>query len=365
MSQPTADLDISQLLLDPDNPRLPRSVARSEEAIIAYLARETAIDDLVESIARNGYFSSEPLIVFPAEPGNTGPAARYFVAEGNRRVTALKLLHNPALYPRRRLIAEISESALHKPDKVPVIVYAKRADTLPLLGYRHITGIKPWEPLAKARYIADLVAEYGAKPPTQKDLKTIAEMVGSKPHYIVRALDTLAAYEAIEAAGFYEIEDLSETTIDFSVLLTAVNYTEIHNFLSGAPPDRARTHFYFDRPAIKADRLEKLTRWLFEKDKQGRTRLGESRNLKKLNSIVSDASALEKFDKGSAAIEIAYRQTTGVEEDFAIALNNTEAAVTEAASLVAVVKPKPAYSEQADAIAKQIKLIQRALRDDD
>lgn len=359
------ELDLDQLLLDPENPRLPKSAKRDEASIIDYLAREAAIDDLIESIARSGYFSSEPLIVYPVNPkAKPTKASKYYVAEGNRRVTALKLLHNPSLYPRRKKIAQIADSAEHKPTKIPAIVYQKRTDTLALLGYRHITGIKQWEPLAKARYIAELLKKFGKGKDTDRDYAVVAEMVGSKPHYVSRTLDALATYELIEDNGFFEIEDLNEGTLEFSILLTAVAYKAIHEYLAGVSEEDEKANFYENRDALNVSRVKRLAQWLFEKDSAGNTPIEESRNIKKLNEIVEHKRALARFE-GGASIDIAYRLTTGAEQDFAQSLNAAEAALTDAAALVAVVQIKEPYSDQIQNIIKQARHIAKSLRDED
>lgn len=103
---------------------------------------------------KNGFFPGEPLIA--VKEGD-----KYTVVEGNRRLTAVKLIHNPyeCDRPSSRMI-EIAESAKDKLgtlEKLPVIVRDTRAEILPYLGFRHITGVKQWEPLSKARYIEQLL----------------------------------------------------------------------------------------------------------------------------------------------------------------------------------------------------------------
>ena len=77
------------------------------------------------------------------------------VVEGNRRLAALKLLQNPGLTDfRRTSISQLVEDAQHIPNEVPCIVYDTRDEILDYLGFRHVTGIKSWGPLSKARYLA-------------------------------------------------------------------------------------------------------------------------------------------------------------------------------------------------------------------
>ncbi len=97
------------------------------------------LPELMASIASTGYSDAEPLLVTPGLGG-------FIVVEGNRRLAALKLLHAPELAPlRKKTIAEVAANAKHKDiTNIPVICYEKRQDILDYLGFRHITGVKPW-----------------------------------------------------------------------------------------------------------------------------------------------------------------------------------------------------------------------------
>src|SRR5207247_388129 len=123
---------------------------------------------IAESIARHGYFESEPLIAVPAaaaypDESRRGAAARrYIVVEGNRRLTALRALVDPDFRSslRGRRWAALPDDA-ELPADLPVLVVADRDQVAPILGFRHITGIAPWEPYPQANYIAELIDESG------------------------------------------------------------------------------------------------------------------------------------------------------------------------------------------------------------
>ena len=79
---------LEQLLLDPENPRLPSSLEdRSQDAMLQYIEKTYEPILIGRSIARHGFFVSEPLIVIPRADDKT-----FTVVEGNRRLVALKLL---------------------------------------------------------------------------------------------------------------------------------------------------------------------------------------------------------------------------------------------------------------------------------
>lgn len=150
------DLPISELLLDWDNPRLPPELRKrntTQQRLALTIDRDYNSFAIADSIARHQFFKSEPLIALREGP------KRYRVIEGNRRLTALIGLSDPALLQAfakdnrawRRLANEVG------PKTVPVLVVSDRKSVAPLLGFRHISGIEPWEPYAQAAFIVGLV----------------------------------------------------------------------------------------------------------------------------------------------------------------------------------------------------------------
>ena len=137
MNDEIEQVDISNLLLDPENPRLPESVGRDQIAMLDYIAETTAIEELMLAIGENGFFPGEPLVVVP----HPDDAKQLLVVEGNRRLTALKLLSAPTSIsnPGARMRI-ISQDAKHRPSMIPVVRREHRKDVLPYLGFRHITG---------------------------------------------------------------------------------------------------------------------------------------------------------------------------------------------------------------------------------
>ena len=135
---------LKKLHLDSENPRLPQRIAQQGEmAVQEYMAIKANIVELMRSIGENDYFPGEPLLVVPIKKGKS----EYTVVEGNRRLCALKLLKNPRLVSvKTQAILTASKEATFKPDPIPVIIFNSRDGILNYLGYRHITGIKAWDP---------------------------------------------------------------------------------------------------------------------------------------------------------------------------------------------------------------------------
>ncbi|MHB1403684.1 MAG: ParB N-terminal domain-containing protein [Thiobacillus sp.] len=354
---------LDTLLLDSENPRLPESVARDQQSMLDYISETTAIEELMDAIAENDFFPGEPIIVVPS----TTELGKFVVVEGNRRLTAVKLLRDPANSSRPGArMREIARLAKHRPDKLPIIERPNRRDVLPYLGFRHITGIKQWEPLAKARYIEQLFNLTDQKAEPKARYGYVASAIGSRRDHIKRNLDALAVFKTIKEAAFYGIEGLDDASLKFSVLSTALADERIGAF-SGVTRKNAEENFEAADPIVNPGTLylkaiEELTRWIFEKDTKGKTRVGESRNLRLLSAVVSNPRALTALRAGSP-LKIAYQMTSDMTGDFVELLYQAEAALTEAASMVATVSYEDDAYQVARRILENIKLIGRELKE--
>ncbi|MFO1003465.1 MAG: ParB N-terminal domain-containing protein [Planctomycetaceae bacterium] len=109
MAESLKQLPLGKLFLDDQNPRLPSQLkGAAESEIISYMLMEAATLDLMTAIGQNGFFAGEPLLV--VQDGE-----RYRVAEGNRRLTALKLLKDPTLAPvKERKVEQIFNAVTYK-----------------------------------------------------------------------------------------------------------------------------------------------------------------------------------------------------------------------------------------------------------
>jgi hypothetical protein len=343
MSENLNNVTLDEFGLDPENPRLPTTIKRDEPNMLNYIARTSSINELMTAIGQHGYFPGEPLIVIPS--GKKKP--KYIVVEGNRRLTALKLLADPTLAPKSTAIKTASAEAKHKPKGVPCILFDKRNEVIDYLGYRHITGIKQWEPLAKARYIAmyfDTETKKSATAPAR--YKVVALSIGSNATYIKRQLDGMAVYKLMEANDFFDIEDLDEENIPFSLLTTALGYQSILEFVSGD------NHPYVQTGKMIKARVKELTSWLFEKNEDGETVIGESRNIKKLALIVESADALKELRAGGT-IDAAYGKTKGLALEFTETLVSVEKGLSGALTMVALLEVDDDQTRRIKNIRKQ------------
>ncbi|MEA1919735.1 MAG: hypothetical protein U9N52_07840 [Campylobacterota bacterium] len=299
-------ININDIRLDLHNPRLPLSIRKGEgtkstaeldKDVLTYLIKTGSITELILSIGENGFFAGEALLLVK----NEDEPNKYTVVEGNRRVTALKLLHNPSLATAsKNKIAEASSMAkvsLDDLEMIPSIIFSSRQDIIRYLGYRHITGIKDWKALEKARYMYDLYSHF--KTPSNTDIavyKDISKSIGSTPSYVKRILKAYDMYLYVEQKDFFNISGLNDTTFYFVNLSDSLNKPNIKIFLLETNDNRE----------FNEVNLEKLIKWIFEETGEGNTRLkGTSSDLKDLDMILSNPKALALFESKEASLSTA------------------------------------------------------------
>lgn len=284
-------IDIDKLKLDELNPRLPKkNNAYTQNSIIEYMLMHGAILPLMQSIATNGFFAGEALVIIP-DPKDED---FFIVVEGNRRLSALMLLNNPSMADiKQKTILELSEEAKqHNLRRIPCVRFTKREETLKFLGFKHIVGVKNWSALEKARYVINLRNETVDMNLSLDDqCKSLAKMIGSRSDYIKRLLVGLELYEMIRSHDFYGIDGLNESTFTFVNLSDSLNRSNLPEFFG--------VDFESEKPTKKVnfDNLSDWTHWFFEK-KDGKTALkGTSTQLSLLDEVVKNADALDFFKK--------------------------------------------------------------------
>ena len=143
-------LPLEQLWLDKENPRFITPPTAAEQDIINYLLEYEEIEELARSINENrGLYAGERIIV-------TKEDTHYVVLEGNRRVSACKILKNVQLLKNYRPASTliIYPQTLENISFIDVDILPSRLEAQSSLAAKHIDGIKKWSPMSKKKFFA-------------------------------------------------------------------------------------------------------------------------------------------------------------------------------------------------------------------
>ena len=351
-------IDIKLLDFDIQNPRFPSEIAAGPtDELIERFVRDERLLEVIESIANQGYFAGEPLLVVPHKK-------RFIVLEGNRRLAALKLLSRQIDPPEGRIsIEKAVNEARFRPSAVPCLIFNDRKAILKYLGFRHITGIKAWSALQKARYVKRLRDESYANLGYEQSLKILARETGSKAPYVGQMLAALALYQSAGEENFYGYS-LAVDDIDFSIISTAIGYANIVEWLGLASRTDAK------QSSLKKKRLSLFFRWSFVKGENTRSVLRDSRNLKKLAAIVASPDAVKELTRNNR-LDDAYELSKGPAIALLEALTTAERRLTAVWGLLRLVpSADSSHLERANNILKlakdvRIQLMARELEEDE
>ncbi len=344
-------IPVNNLLLNEYYPRLPKSKqGKDEKTVIEFMLLEAATLELMLAIAENDFFAGELLLVVRDEKED----GKYVVVEGNRRLTAVKLLNTPELTSVKKIATkEIVDNAKYKPTELPCLVFEDKNKILKYLGFRHITGIKSWRLLEKARYLFELRNNEDFKNLSFLDAsKEIAKMIGSTSAYVKRLLISFELYKVVEDEAFYQIDGLNDTRFFLNYFTDGLNKDNIRNFI--------KVNLNSEKPLENLDNehLKKLTHWWFEKS-EGQSRvLGDSEGLKLLDKVIGHEDALVAFERGLSIYE-AYEITDDFDIQFENRIKETLRNIEKAHSLSPKVKKfYTKFSEDIQTIKSTVEIIE-------
>jgi hypothetical protein len=196
--RPVRHIALDLLDFDSANPRFGADSGRitDQREVLNHIVRIFGIDDVISSIAVNGYFEAEPLVCRHMSNG------RFTVAEGNRRLAAcLVLASDPRAADQASLTARgaalRASSKRDAPSLLPCIVFEPDEDPRGLLAYlgvRHISASVNWDSAAKAAWIARAVEEHGFT------LAEISAMTGDQNRTVAHLLE-----------GYYFVKQMVES----------------------------------------------------------------------------------------------------------------------------------------------------------
>jgi len=186
---------IDQLRLWSGNPRLNPEEQHINlrdyiEDIIQEDGDKKSFLDLIRSIAINGFIPADPIVVWKDDKND-----RYYVAEGNRRVLALRLLREPIKAPReiRGTVTRLA-SSWERIDKIAVNIAPSFEDAEWYISQRNSTSSiqQKWQRLQQMRWIESLYDKYADVPDV---LEQKSSMSVSQIEQIVRYIRLLNLVE--------------------------------------------------------------------------------------------------------------------------------------------------------------------------
>ena len=289
---------LDDLYLDPKNLRLGRHYvnANSSQKEILEVMDEWTLDELaisyIENIENGGFWTHEALLVVEEE---LYEKEQFVVVEGNRRLAALKYLQlaiNGKKVSRKwySLIENLTESELEKFKKlfnrIPYIQADSRQDIEAFLGFRHVTGIKQWNPQEKAQYIAWLIDE------RDMTYEQVMRKIGSKTSTVREHYISYQLLLQIES----DVEDFSHEYAEgrFSVMYLTLKKRGVRNYLQidiMADPETAKRPV----PENHLKNLENFALWLFGNNKQPPL-FEDSRQANQFDTILKNKEAVQYLE---------------------------------------------------------------------
>lgn len=340
--RPLLDIESSFITLDRLNPRLipylPKDQEASQEDLVKILYEHFDSENVGLSLVRNGYFDEEPIVVIPDKfPESFNPLdydnvdeltdkykeliqkkeITFIVVEGNRRLSAIKLISDKNLRSKLGL-NEIfpkttDEYVLYDITNIPSIIYPRREDVYTYLGIRHIAGNLKWEAFAQASYTADMIDFYVQQNKSvQEAIKEVQQVIAHRSDKLVKQYVTYKLYK--QANSDLNEFDTKPIVNKFSLLTVAYNSGAIRDYI-GLPKYK---DVNFGEDLVQDDKLgefRNLLTWIYGDKKRNKNRiLTDSRRItSELSYVVKNPEAINYLIE-TEDLEGAYERTSGEKE---------------------------------------------------
>lgn len=298
-------IDANDLLLDDSNPRFGMQHAgRGQVELLDHIVATFGIDDVLSSLAVNGYFEAEPLVC------RRQPDARtYVVVEGNRRLAACLILLEDGRarnQPRRKSQYVARWHRHHRPpiNPIPALVFEadeQQETMLAYLGVRHIRSAKAWDSYAKAAWVAKVVES------DELSVKQVSEVIGDRHGTVNRMLEGYYLVDQLVKSGHFRPKDslrkgrASVTAYPFSWVYTILGYTTVRDFLELGDDDAHRDPV----PPAQLENAGTLMRSMFGDGSKGRSSaIDDSRQLGALASAFATIDKVRMLEQGKSLAEV-------------------------------------------------------------
>lgn len=308
-------MDIKNLMLDPLNPRLGELAEQTitQEQIVSLIINNFGIDDLLSSMAFNGYFDAEPLVCQER-------SGQYYVIEGNRRLVACLVLTEDERAQKhirdfQYYIKLHKEKNKPNVSSLPIVIFGNHEDPKRIsayLGIRHIVSTKDWDSFAKARWIHETIINTGIS------ISDISTMTGDKSNTIKSLLSGYNFMTQLESERKFKRENTvrkgrgSNVSYPFSWVYTLFNYPTARNFLELSFFDENQKPNPRPIPENKLDDAIFVIDSMFGNSNKGQhALLNDSREISKFADALGDPNKVHLLKNGKALKDV-YHLTTDI-----------------------------------------------------
>ena len=319
-------ISVDCLNLDARNPRLADvEIETSDEAIIARLYRTEDLNELLQSIAANGYMDIEPFVVC-RENG------RLTVLEGNRRLAAIRLLRDDTLSNKiydatqtRISVPDITQQCKNTLGKISVYRVANRENADAFIGFKHINGAARWNSYAKAKFAARWHRT------SNLPLTEIANQIGDSHQTIKRMVHAIHVLEQAENESLFDIEDRWNPRFSFSHLYTALSRPDYREFLGLNAQWASYEPQPNPVPKDKEEHLARLLTWIYGSRQDSIKPAVRSQNpdIKRLGEVLNNTASLTIL-KAGRSLEEAHESTLPADQKLAESLLLIRSKIREA-----------------------------------
>ena len=330
--KPQINLPIEKIHLDIENPRLAKQQSNTTEFdLIKTLYEEYDLEELAMSMAENGYFDEEPIIVVPKKLPKglnfeSDPDAlteqlmklvkedkiEFIAVEGNRRTATAKILTDHKLRERLKIRSDSfpkpkNDAVTEDLSTLPAIVYAERKQVAPYLGVRHITGLLKWDAYAKAAYIAQNIEEEVKSGNTiDESIKTIQQQIADRSDVIRKQY---LCYKVMRQAEDDLEFDTKRIKNKFSLITVALNSPAIREYMS-CPTYREVDFSNNPIPTEKIKQLDHVLTWIYGDGKKEPILSDSRRITSELAPVLRSKDATEHLIQ-YGNLEEAYERSEG------------------------------------------------------
>lgn len=234
-------LSLDKLFLDPNNPRFwsERERKTSENRIPDTKVQKKTqeriehfgVKELCDSILRNGFLPMDRIVVRPIQNHDD----KYVAVEGNRRLAALKSLHDQIKDSKINedgINDEYLEKLKISTNEVEVLIYKGNESDISwvLQGIRHISGVRDWSPEQRAILVAKQVDDLKSCE-HQGVFTRVGQQFGMTAKAVARFYRVHKALEQLYSDDEYGSKSKDENLTLFTLFHEAYKNAAVRNWL--------------------------------------------------------------------------------------------------------------------------------------